>query len=128
MTGLNDARVVVIALDAMESTVFEHLLESGELPNLARFAKAAGRATVRSDGDTLHGSLWPTFATGANPGFHGMYFWTQWLEEEMGYARNSHAALAITPFSPKTPPVHGTVQRPWSHRETEPAHRCFTRH
>lgn len=98
MTGLNDARVVVIALDAMESTVFEHLLESGELPNLARFAKAAGRATVRSDGDTLHGSLWPTFATGANPGFHGMYFWTQWLEEEMGYARNSHAALAITPF------------------------------
>ncbi|MBK9344620.1 MAG: alkaline phosphatase family protein [Dehalococcoidia bacterium] len=140
MTGSNDARVVVIALDAMELTVFEHLLEVGSLPNLARFAREAGRATVRSDGDTLHGSLWPTFATGANPGFHGMYFWTQWMEEEMGYARNSHPALTITPFwdalaesgVPLTiidPPYVPLVRRPgvlqvnaWgTHDEIEPA-------
>lgn len=93
-----NTRVVLIALDAFDANVFEHLMESGALPNLARFAKDSGRARIHSEGATLHGSLWPTFATGTGPGIHGMYFWTQWLEEEMAYVRNSHQAFAIEPF------------------------------
>ena len=88
----------MIALDALESTIFEHLIESGALPNLARFLKESQSAHIRSDGETLHGSLWPTFASGAGPGTHGVYFWTQWLEEQMGYARNSHSSLGYDPF------------------------------
>lgn len=97
-TPAANPRVVMIALDAFDGNVFEHLMETGALPNLARFVKDAGRARVRSEGATLHGSLWPTFATGTGPGVHGMYFWTQWIEEEMAYARNSHQAFAIEPF------------------------------
>lgn len=98
MTDGAGSRVVVIALDSLDSSVFEQLLGSGALPNLARFARATKRATVRSDGDTLHGSVWPTFATGTCAGTHGVYFWTQWLEEEMGYVHNSHAAFGYEPF------------------------------
>lgn len=88
----------MIALDALELTVLEHLMESGALPNLARFARDAQRAVVRSDGETLHGTLWPTFATGGGPGEHGIYFWSQWFEEEMAYARNSDKRLSVEPF------------------------------
>lgn len=91
-------RVVMVALDAMELPIFEHLLESGALPHLARFRREAAHATVRSDGATLHGSVWPTFATGESPAHHGVYFWTQWLQEEMGYAHNSHPSLNYEPF------------------------------
>ncbi len=94
----NRPRTVLIALDALEITILEHLMESGALPNLARFARDTQRAVVRSDGQTLHGSIWPTFGTGSGPGHHGIYFWTQWMEEEMRYARNSHASLSVEPF------------------------------
>ncbi|MGE0600922.1 MAG: alkaline phosphatase family protein [Dehalococcoidia bacterium] len=91
-------RTVLIGLDALDLSLFEHLLETGALPNLARFARETQRAVVRSDGETFHGSIWPTFATGRGPGHHGMYFWTQWHEEEMGYVRNSHPSLRMEPF------------------------------
>lgn len=91
-------RVVMVALDAMEVTVLEHLVQAGTLPNIAKFIAAGARGEVRSDGETLHGSLWPTFASGTGPATHGLYFWTQWLQEEMGYGRNSHPLLAFEPF------------------------------
>ena len=91
-------RTVLVALDALESTVFEHLMESGALPNLARFARETQRAVIRSEGETLHGSIWPTFATGSGPGHHGIYFWTQWMEEEMRYVRNTDPSLSVEPF------------------------------
>ena len=50
-----NTRVVLIALDAFDANVFEHLMESGALPNLARFAKDSGRARIHSEGATLHG-------------------------------------------------------------------------
>ncbi|MGE3074907.1 MAG: alkaline phosphatase family protein [Dehalococcoidia bacterium] len=89
---------MLIGLDALDFSLFEHLLETGALPNLARFARETERAVIRSDGETYHGSIWPTFATGRGPGHHGMYFWAQWHEEEMRYVRNSHPSLSIDPF------------------------------
>ena len=91
-------RVVMIALDALQSEAFAQLMQAGRLPNLAKFAGGAERLDVRSDGETLHGSLWPTFASGTGPGTHGVYFWTQWLAEEMRYVRNSHEAFSFEPF------------------------------
>ena len=67
MTETNAPRVVFVALDAMESVVFEHLLETGALPNISLFLKDSSKAEVTSEGDTLHGSLWPTFASGTGP-------------------------------------------------------------
>jgi predicted AlkP superfamily phosphohydrolase/phosphomutase len=88
----------MVALDAMEWTRFERFLGEGRLPNLARFAARLAPIEVRSDGETLHGSVWPTFASGTRPGAHGVYFWTQWLAEEMRHVRNNHPAFAYDPF------------------------------
>ncbi|MGI8926083.1 MAG: alkaline phosphatase family protein [Tepidiformaceae bacterium] len=92
------ARVLMVGLDAMEWTVLERLLSSGKLPNLEAFATAASRALVRSDAEGLHGTVWPTFATGKPPGEHGVYFWTQWLAEEMRHVRNSEPQFENTLF------------------------------
>jgi predicted AlkP superfamily phosphohydrolase/phosphomutase len=91
-------RVVAVALDAMEVSWLERLTARGELPNLAAFMRAGHGARVRSDGATLHGAIWPTFASGTGPGSHGRYFWLQWLAEEMRYVRSSHPAFAYEPF------------------------------
>ena len=88
----------MVGLDALDGALFGRLMGKGRLPNLARFTAALSPVEVRSDGETLHGSVWPTFASGTRPGSHGVYFWTQWLAEEMRHVRNSHAAFAYEPF------------------------------
>lgn len=91
-------RVLMVALDAMESTWLTDLMTRGYLPNLRDFAMSAQRSDVTSDGATIHGSTWPTFASGTGPGTHGRYWWIQWLAEEMRYVRNSHEAFSFRPF------------------------------
>jgi predicted AlkP superfamily phosphohydrolase/phosphomutase len=93
-----ERRVVLVALDAMEIGWMRRLTSRGDLPNLAAFLRECHGAAVRSDGGTLHGSIWPTFALGKGPGHHGRYWWLQWLAEEMRYVRNSHPAFDYRPF------------------------------
>ena len=93
-----DRRVLMLALDSLEVSLFERLCDEGRLPNLAAFRADAKRFGVRTDGDLLHGSVWPTFASGTGPGTHGVFWWTQWLAEEQRHVRNNHTALAFDPF------------------------------
>lgn len=88
----------MLGLDALDGAVFERLVAAGRLPNLGAFAAQSTRLEIASDGELLHGSLWPTFASGRGPGQHGVYFWTQWLAEEMRHVRNTHSAFAFEPF------------------------------
>ncbi|GIW18774.1 MAG: hypothetical protein KatS3mg064_1931 [Tepidiforma sp.] len=96
MTGSN--RLVLVALDAMEVSWLERLAARGDLPNLAAFLRESGSFSVAGPWELLYGSVWPTFASGLNPGKHGRYAWLQWLAEEGRYVRASHPALAFEPF------------------------------
>ena len=98
MTDQQRPRILLVALDAMESGWLGDLIARGRLPNLRAFTEAAHRSDVTSDGATVHGSTWPTFASGTGPGTHGRYWWIQWLAEEMRYVRNSHEAFSFPPF------------------------------
>ena len=98
MTDAARPRLLLLALDAMEISVLEELFADGKLPNLRAFAEGSSRVSVASIGGELHGSLWPTFASGTGPGVHGVYWWTQWLAEEMRHVRNSHEAFRYEPF------------------------------
>jgi predicted AlkP superfamily phosphohydrolase/phosphomutase len=89
---------MVIALDAMEATLFRRFIAEKRLPNLARFAAESQSLDVSSDAATLSGSIWPTFATGLTPGHHGIYFWTQWFAEEMHHYRNARLWDGVVPF------------------------------
>lgn len=65
--------VIVIGLDGLEPTIVESLLTAGELPNLARLEAQGGYARVRTTYPAQTPVAWSTFATGTNPGGHGVY-------------------------------------------------------
>ena len=66
-------KVVVIGLDGLEPTVAGPMIVAGELPNLARLEKLGGRSTVATTSPAQTPVAWSTFATGLNPGGHGIF-------------------------------------------------------
>jgi predicted AlkP superfamily phosphohydrolase/phosphomutase len=66
-------RVVVIGLDGLEPTLVEPMLAAGELPHLARLREAGGYSRVQTTCPAQTPVAWSTFATGVNPGGHGIY-------------------------------------------------------
>ena len=66
-------KVVVIGLDGLEPTLVEPMLARGDLPNLARLAGDAGVARVATTAPAQTPVAWSTFATGLNPGGHGVF-------------------------------------------------------
>ena len=66
-------KVVVIGLDGLEPKIVASLLEAGELPNLARLANEGGFAKVATTTPAQTPVAWSTFATGVNPGGHGIF-------------------------------------------------------
>jgi predicted AlkP superfamily phosphohydrolase/phosphomutase len=88
----------MLALDALDGALLNRFCDEGSLPNLAAFRNGNVRLAVRSDGELLHGSVWPTFASSTGPGVHGIHWWTQWLAEEQRHVRNTHPAFAYQPF------------------------------
>jgi predicted AlkP superfamily phosphohydrolase/phosphomutase len=67
-------RVIVIGLDGLEPKVAAPLLQAGELPNLARMAsQGSGLARVATTSPAQTPVAWSTFATGVNPGGHGIF-------------------------------------------------------
>jgi predicted AlkP superfamily phosphohydrolase/phosphomutase len=66
-------KVIVIGLDGFEPTVVERLLKLGELPSLATLRGQGGYARLRTTYPALTPVAWSTFATGTNPGGHGIF-------------------------------------------------------
>jgi predicted AlkP superfamily phosphohydrolase/phosphomutase len=66
-------RVVVVGLDGLDPGLVTSLLARGELPNLARMRDAGGLTTVATTTPAQTPVAWSTFATGLNPGGHGIF-------------------------------------------------------
>src|SRR5258708_24801682 len=66
-------RVIVIGLDGLESRIVEPLLASGALPNLQRLRALGGFSRVATTSPAQTPVAWSTFATGVNPGGHGIF-------------------------------------------------------
>ncbi len=66
-------KVIVIGLDGFETSVAERLMSQGRLPNLARLRERGGYAHVRTTYPAQTPVAWSTFATGVNPGGHGIF-------------------------------------------------------
>jgi predicted AlkP superfamily phosphohydrolase/phosphomutase len=66
-------KVVVVGLDGMEPSIVEPMLERGELPNLARLRASGGYSRCRTTFPAQTPVAWSTFATGVNPGGHGIF-------------------------------------------------------
>ena len=66
-------KVVVIGLDGLEPKLADAWLAAGQLPNLARLESLGGRSTVATTSPAQTPVAWSTFATGLNPGGHGIF-------------------------------------------------------
>jgi predicted AlkP superfamily phosphohydrolase/phosphomutase len=70
---MKSAKTIILGLDGLEPTVLEPLLAAGALPNLARLAALGGYARVATTLPAQTPVAWSTFATGVNPGGHGVF-------------------------------------------------------
>src|SRR5262252_5885390 len=66
-------RVIVIGLDGFDPLIAESMLTEGELPNLARLRAQGGYSRIRTTYPAQTPVAWSTFATGTNPGGHGIF-------------------------------------------------------
>jgi predicted AlkP superfamily phosphohydrolase/phosphomutase len=63
----------VIGLDGLEPSIVGSMLDAGELPNLARMRERGGYSTVATTSPAQTPVAWSSFATGTNPGGHGIF-------------------------------------------------------
>jgi predicted AlkP superfamily phosphohydrolase/phosphomutase len=66
-------KVIVVGLDGLSPEIASRLLEAGELPNLARLREQGGYSRVATTRPAQTPVAWSTFATGTNPGGHGIF-------------------------------------------------------
>src|SRR4030065_1709521 len=66
-------KVIVIGLDGLEPRLAEKYQAAGTLPNLQRLQEMGGYGRVRTTTPAQTPVAWSTFATGTNPGGHGIY-------------------------------------------------------
>ena len=66
-------KVIVIGLDGLEPTIVEEMLQAGELPQLARLRALGGYTRLATTTPAQTPVAWSTFATGVNPGGHGIF-------------------------------------------------------
>src|SRR5262245_38105998 len=66
-------RVIVIGLDGLEPGIVDSMLASGQLPHLAELRRRGGYSRVATTSPAQTPVAWSTFATGVNPGGHGIF-------------------------------------------------------
>lgn len=72
---MNARRLLVVGLDAVESSTLHDMIEAGDMPNLAVIQAAGATAPIRTMCmDTLPGAIWQDILTGRCAGQHGDYY------------------------------------------------------
>lgn len=72
----SERRVAVVGLDGVGLPLATALIEAGVMPRLAALRRAGTMAPMTSTLPTVSNVSWTTVATGANPGRHGVYGFT----------------------------------------------------
>lgn len=67
------SRVIAIGIDGATFDLIRPWAERGDLPNLARLISEGAHGPLESTLPPVTSPAWPTFATGKNPGKHGVF-------------------------------------------------------
>jgi predicted AlkP superfamily phosphohydrolase/phosphomutase len=70
-------RTLILGFDAFDPRKFEHLLEQGGTPNLAKYAEVEHYARLQVSNPPQSEVSWTSIATGLNPGQHGLFDFVQ---------------------------------------------------
>lgn len=71
--GRTIKKVIVIGLDGLEPKLVRAMIDAGDLPNLASLEARGGLSRVATTTPAQTPVAWSTFATGMNPGGHGIF-------------------------------------------------------
>jgi predicted AlkP superfamily phosphohydrolase/phosphomutase len=66
-------KIIVLGLDGLEPTIVEALLAKNQLPNLAKLQASGAYRRLGTTYPAQTPVAWSTFATGTNPGAHGIF-------------------------------------------------------
>lgn len=66
-------RVLVVGLDSAPLSLLNPWIQAGELPNLGRLMREGATGVLNSTFPPLSPAAWSSFATGMNPGKHGVF-------------------------------------------------------
>lgn len=69
-------RAVVVALDGVGFPTLQHWIAAGAMPNVARLMGESACLPLRSTIPPVTAPAWCSFATGKNPGKHGVFYFT----------------------------------------------------
>ena len=69
----NNKRMAVLGLDGVPYTFLQKMFSEGRLPNLSKLFSQGTFKRMNSVIPTVSSVAWATFATGKNPGEHGIY-------------------------------------------------------
>lgn len=70
---MSKKKVIVIGLDGLEPSIVETMLAQGDLPNLARLRAIGSYTRMKTTYPAQTPVAWSSFATGVNPGGHGIF-------------------------------------------------------
>jgi len=75
--------VVAIGLDAADKDLVQRLVDGGELPALATLMARGAFGALEGNANRFAGGVWPTFYSGRDVPWHGLYHNKLWRQERM---------------------------------------------
>ena len=75
--------VLLIGWDAADRELVERLCAAGELPTLSRLKARGAYGSLEGCASRFAGGVWPTFYTGRDVAWHGLYHNKIWRQERM---------------------------------------------
>ena len=66
-------RAVIVGLDGLDPEIVRTLMKDGQLPNLEKLAKRGTMSDLATTYPAMSPVAWSSFATGVDPGKHGIY-------------------------------------------------------
>lgn len=82
-------KVFIFGIDGATFDVILPMVESGRLPHLARVLRQGAWGPLRSTIHPITPAAWSSFATGRNPGKHGIYDFTAPIRATYGFKLNN---------------------------------------
>lgn len=90
--------LLIFGIDSATLTLAAPWIEQGELPTLGRLARAGAVGRLWSVPNMITPPAWTSFATGCNPGKHGIFYFTERVSGSYEERFIKGAARAMPPF------------------------------
>jgi len=121
------AKVFILGIDGATFDIIRPLVESGRAPNFAKVMREGTWGPLRSTIHPITPAAWSSFATGKNPGKHGIFDFTAPIRRNYAFKLNNardrkaasfwaqlgragrHVIVANVPFTYPPESVHGVV-------------------